>query len=149
MESINEIHLIRSQLEPLAARHAVDHLTDTDLEYLEGLLQKSAELAKERNVEGLVEVNDIFHQTISKASQLNRIIKILENMHDYVISFRYSFMSREELVNRSLEEHAAILAALKERDKEKVEELTYAHLKGISEYESVVYEDMKESTIHH
>nr|WP_255437517.1 GntR family transcriptional regulator [Thalassobacillus sp. CUG 92003] len=148
-ESIKEIHLIRSQLEPLAARYAVNNLSNEDLKYLESLVDKSVKASELRNVEELVKVNDEFHQTITKASNLQRIIKILENMHDYVVSFRYSFMAREELAERSINEHRAILHALMERDKEKVEELAYKHLKGISEYEDVIYEDMKRSIHNH
>lgn len=145
LESIKEIHLIRSQLEPMAARYAVDQLSQEELTFLESLVDKSVTLAEAHDVEGLVQVNDQFHQGIIKASKLDRTIKILENMHDFVVSFRYSFMSRDDLVQRSIEEHRAILEALKQRDKDKVEELAYVHLKGISEYEVVVHEDIQEN----
>ncbi|MBO8164616.1 MAG: GntR family transcriptional regulator [Brevibacillus sp.] len=140
-ECLIEINLIRSQLEPFAAKYAVDNLTDQELAHLEKLLDESVIHHEKRDVDNLMRVNDEFHQTIIKASRLNRIIKILENMHDYIVSFRRSFMSRPELVERSIREHREILLALKERDKEKVEALFIKHLKGISEYETVVLED--------
>ncbi|MBM7095175.1 GntR family transcriptional regulator [Bacillus sp. H-16] len=140
-ECLSEINLIRSELEPLASSHAVDHLTEEDLKYLDMLLQKSIHYHSEGDLPNLMKVHDEFHQLIIKASKLKRVVKILENMHDYIVSFRFSFLSRRELVERSIQEHAEILKALESKDKRKVESLVRNHLKGISEYESVVLED--------
>jgi len=141
-ECIFEINLIRSHLEPVAARHAVDYLNENDLCHLEVLLEQSVKYHELRNVDKLMQVHDEFHQTIIKASRLERIIKILENMHDYVVSFRYCFLSRTDLAERSIIEHKAILPALKQRDKEAVQYLYKKHLEGIFEYEKVVMEDI-------
>ncbi|TQR12726.1 GntR family transcriptional regulator [Psychrobacillus soli] len=144
-ECIREIHLIRSQLEPIAASIAVNNLTNEDLERLDNLIKLSVEFASKGNVEKIMEANDEFHQIINRASNLSRIIAILENMHDYVEAFRYSFMSRTDLVKRSIEEHQEILAALQTRDKELVKKIVTKHLEGITEYEEVILEDMKQS----
>lgn len=142
-ECIREIHLIRSQLEPIAASNAVGNLTNGDLDRLDLLIKRS--VAAKGNVEKIIEANNEFHQIINKASNLPRIIAILENMHDYVESFRYSFMSRPDLVKRSIEEHQEILFALHNRDQDMVKSLVTKHLEGITEYEEVILEDMKQS----
>ncbi|UCZ52916.1 GntR family transcriptional regulator [Bacillus shivajii] len=141
-ESINEINLIRAQLEPLVARDAVDHLTDDELNYIKEVLDRSVNYFEQGDVYSLIEAHDEFHSTILKASKLKRIVKLLENLHDYIISFRYSFMSRPDLVKRSIYEHQDIFEALEKRDSDKVEELFRIHLEGVLDYESVVLEDM-------
>lgn len=141
-ESIHEIHLIRSQLEPIAAYYAIDNLTEKDLEYLENLLEQSTFFAEKNNTEKLMSINGEFHQLIYRASHLPRIVNILENMHDYFESFRSSFMSRPDLVQRSLEEHHEILIALKEKDREKVKDSYQKHLEGVLDYEGVILEDL-------
>jgi DNA-binding GntR family transcriptional regulator len=138
---IEEINLIRSLLEPAAAKKATNTLTDEQLVYLEELLNLSELHFADRNVEKLMEVHDEFHQCIIRASGYDRVIQILENMHDYIIRFRYSFLAKSHLVERSIKEHRDILNALKERDPEKVEENYRKHLSGISEYELVVLEE--------
>jgi DNA-binding GntR family transcriptional regulator len=143
-ECIREIHLIRSNLEPIAAYNAVDNLSNEDLEHLALLVKKSSVFASKGNIQEIMNVNDEFHQIINKASNLPRIILILDNMHDYVESFRYSFMSRPDLAQRSIEEHHDILAALQTRDKDLVKRLVTKHLEGITEYEEVILEDMKQ-----
>jgi DNA-binding GntR family transcriptional regulator len=140
---IREIHLIRSQLEPMAAYHAVDHLTDESLEELTMLIHRTKELMDEGNAQRIMELNDRFHRTINEASNLPRIVSILSNMQDYIESFRYSFISRPELAQRSINEHEEILAALKERNKELVKMLVSKHLEGIAEYEDVILDDLK------
>ncbi|MCE7792910.1 GntR family transcriptional regulator [Salipaludibacillus sp. CUR1] len=142
-ESINEINLIRSQLEPVAARCSVDYLTDEDLKYIGELLDEAINHFESNDVDSLSKAHDEFHSLIIKASNLKRTIKILENLHDYIYSFRYSFMARPDLVQRSIYEHHDIYEALKERDKDKVERLFRNHLEGVLEYENVVLEDMK------
>lgn len=143
-ECIREIHLIRLQLEPIAAYHAVDNLSDIDIKTLENLVNQSKVFAERKDIPGIMSMNDEFHRIINEASQLSRIISILDNMHDYVESFRYSFMSRSDLAQRSLEEHSEILEALKNRDKELTKILVIKHLQGITEYEEVILEDMND-----
>lgn len=143
LECIHEIHLIRSQLEPVAAYYAVDNLTDDDLDDLFILLQKASSFATSNNIDELVKTNNEFHRKINEASNLPRIIAILENMNDYIEFFRYSFMSRPELAKRTIKEHERILSALQARDKEAVKKLVSTHLEGITEYEEVVLENMK------
>ncbi|GAK10671.1 GntR family transcriptional regulator [Geomicrobium sp. JCM 19039] len=138
--AIREINMIRAQLEPTAARHATTRLSDHELNYIGGLLEKSRRHSDEADIKGLVEIHDQFHQTIVQGSNLPRITTILENMHEYIVSFRTSYMSRPELVQRSIEEHEAIYLALKNRDEDLVEELFKKHLEGIFEYEDVVIE---------
>lgn len=142
-ECIHEIHLIRSRLEPIAAYFAVDNLTDADLIELSQILVKSSYFANNNDIDNLVKTNNEFHKKINEASNMPRIVTIIENMNDYIEFFRYSFMLRPELVKRSIEEHESILKALQNRDKEEVKELFTKHLEGISEYEEVVLEDMK------
>ncbi|SHF42887.1 DNA-binding transcriptional regulator, GntR family [Seinonella peptonophila] len=139
-ESLNEINLIRALLEPAAAKQAVDHLTDQQLQEMEELLNQSEYYFQTNDIKNLLRVHDAFHQMIITASKLPRIIQVLENMHDYIVRFRISFLSHPELVARSVREHRMIFEATKLRDAEKVEEIFKEHLFGISEYATVALE---------
>jgi len=139
-DCLNEINLIRALLEPAAAKQAVKHLTDEQLAELEELLDQSEYYFRKNDIRNLLRVHDAFHQMIIQASKMPRIIQILENMHDYIVRFRISFLSHPELVERSIREHRKILAAAKSRDAEKVEAIFKEHLFGISEYATVALE---------
>lgn len=139
-ECLHEINLIRALLEPAAAKHAIVHLTDEQLQEMERLLDQSEYYFKNNDIRNLLRVHDAFHQMMIQASKLPRIIQILENMHDYIVRFRISFLSHPDLVARSIREHRDILAAAKQRDAEKVEAILKEHLFGISEYATVALE---------
>lgn len=142
-ENIKEIHMIRSVLEPLAASKAVENITDKQLEHLEDLLKSYSHYLEENHTEKLIEINDEFHNTITSASNLTRIIDFLDNLHDYVERFRITFMSDKALAKRSLHEHEEILLALKKRDSTLVYQVVENHLKGIFEYEDIILKNMK------
>lgn len=143
-ENIKEIHMIRSVLEPLAASKAVENITDEQLDHLEDLLKSYEHYLALNHTEQLIEINDEFHNTITDASNLTRVIDILENLHDYVERFRITFMSDKALAERSLHEHQEILLALKKRDSALVYQVVENHLKGIFEYEDIILKTMKQ-----
>lgn len=139
-DCLNEINLIRALLEPAAAKQAVYHLTDEQLKEMEQLLDQSEYYFQKNDIKNLLRVHDAFHQMVITASKLPRVIQILENMHDYIVRFRISFLSHPELVARSIREHKMILEAAKLRDAEKVEAIFKEHLFGIQEYATVALE---------
>lgn len=141
---IREINLIRQQLEPLAGKIAAENITDDQLDYLEKLLDLAEFHYSKKDSESLIKVHDEFHKKIINISDMNKLINILENIHDYIVSFRRSFLTRENLAERSLREHREIYNALRERDSDKVYEIYSQHLSGISEYEDVVLDDLKQ-----
>ncbi len=146
-ESISEIHRIRAALEPIAAYEAVNNLTQEEINELERLWFLSKEYFQSNDINNLMKTNDQFHSIISEASRLPKVVNILRNMHDYVEVFRYSFMSRPELAERSINEHKKILDAIRVRSSNLVKKLVIEHLEGIFEYEKVILEDMKRKPI--
>ncbi|MDQ0271723.1 GntR family transcriptional regulator [Cytobacillus purgationiresistens] len=140
-EAINEIILIRSLLEPKAAKVAASKITDEQLLKLKNYLEQSQVFFQLGKIDDLMKIHDLFHAEIIKSSGLNRLVNILENLHDYIVHFRFSFLSRPHLVERSIKEHFEIYEALCSRDEERVEEVFIKHLSGISDYAKVVLED--------
>jgi len=142
-ENIREINLIRQHLEPLAAKVATENLTSDQLDYLDKLIELAEFHLQKKDLENLLKTHDEFHEIIIQASQMKHLVNMLGNLHDYIVSFRKSFLSREKLVDRSFKEHKEIVKALRTKDTDKVYELYFNHLNGISEYEDVVLEDQK------
>ncbi|OCA87853.1 hypothetical protein A8F94_08415 [Bacillus sp. FJAT-27225] len=140
-ESIQEIILIRTLLEPTAAKVAATKITDEQLLKLKSYLDLSKFYFQQGKVDELIKVHDLFHAEIIKTSGLIRLINILENLHDYIVHFRHSFLSRPHLVERSIKEHLKIYEALCKRDPQQVEEVFIEHLSGITDYAKVVIED--------
>lgn len=141
IDSIHEINLIRANLEPLTAVIAVEKLTDEDLTKLDNILSQSKRALSEKDIENLILLNDEFHNLIIQSANLPRITKLLENLQDYYMFFRRSYMKKDELAERTMKEHFEILKALKSRDKDLVEKAYKHHVGGIFEYEYVAVSD--------
>lgn len=141
IDSIHEINLIRANLEPLTAVIAVEKLTDEDLTKLDNILSQSKRALSEKDIENLILLNDEFHNLIIQSANLPRITKLLENLQDYYMFFRRSYMKKDELAERTMKEHFEILTALKSRDKDLVEKAYKHHVGGIFEYEYVAVSD--------
>ena len=140
-ESIHEINLIRANLEPLTSVIATDNLTNDDLNKLEKILSESKDAFDNGDIETMIKLNDEFHNVIIQSANLPRITRLLENLQDYYMMFRYSYMKKSELAKRTLDEHQEIIEALKSRDKERVEKVYKKHVNGILEYEYVAVND--------
>lgn len=147
IDSIHEINLIRAKLEPEAAIIATHNLSAKDLENLESVLHSATEAFENKNVESLITLNDEFHNIIIEAANLPRISKLLDNLQDYFMLFRYSYMEKRELAKRTIVEHEEILEALKLRNKVLVEKVYKKHVYGILDYEYVAIND-NEKHIH-
>lgn len=143
IESIHEINLIRAKLEPEAAVIATDKLSEKDLLLLESVLSESEGAFERSDIKAMIELNDEFHNIIINSSNLPRIKKMLENLQDYFMAFRYAFMEKKELAERTLKEHEDILGALRSRDKTLVKEIYEKHVYGILDYEYVADIDNK------
>lgn len=141
IDSIHEINLIRANLEPLTAVIAVEKLTDEDLTKLDNILSQSKKALSEKDIENLILLNDEFHNLIIQSANLPRITKLLENLQDYYMFFRRSYMKKDELAERTMKEHFEILTALESRDKDLVEKAYKHHVGGIFEYEYVAVSD--------
>ncbi|WP_462420598.1 GntR family transcriptional regulator [Salinicoccus sp. Marseille-QA3877] len=143
IDSIHEINLIRAKLEPEAAVIATDKLSRKDLKFLESVLLRSRVAFNKNDIKTMIELNDEYHNVIINSAELPRIEKMLENLQDYFMAFRYAFMGKRELAERTLKEHEDILEALKSRDKDVVKEIYEKHVYGILDYEYVADIDNK------
>ncbi len=127
-EDIEEIYLLRSVLEGLAAALAAGRITGGALQGLEESVERMAVLTREDNLPGLVDENTNFHNIIIKASGKKRLAQMIGTLQDYVHRFRTASLSRPGRAANALEEHREILAALREGEGKKAEKLVHDHI---------------------
>ncbi len=137
-KDIHDIYIIRSYLEGLCARWACEHITEEQIEALEEVLYLSEFHAGRNHSEQLVELDNKFHDLIYKASGSKILNHVLSDFHHYVERIRKITLAQPNRASQSSKEHAAILGAIKERDKELAERLAHEHImstiKNISEH---------------
>ncbi len=131
-KDIQDIFAIRCLIEGLAAKWAAEHINESQLEILDEILLLSEFHLEKGHVEQLYELDNKFHQIIYEASK-SRILKhVLSDFHIYAQRVRLASLGFKERPKKSIEEHKAIVEALKMKDGEKAEKLTNLHIRNTS-----------------
>ena len=128
-KDVDDIFVIKIRLEALAARLAVNYLADEDIEKMKTYAEKIKQ-GSPRGYAQLVIWNSELHKIFVQKCGNERLIKILEGLdQQFKRATVYSFaeMERVKLVEH---EHAAILKAFEERDKDEVEKQVAEHVRN-------------------
>ncbi|PRH24377.1 GntR family transcriptional regulator [Burkholderia multivorans] len=104
---INEAHCAE-----LAARHA----TPDDLAALAALLDAGQACVEQHDVEGMMELDRAFHQTIAAAARNAVLADILRGVHDRSLRFWFVTLSEPHHLADVQREHCALFERLSARD---------------------------------
>ncbi len=120
---------VRNVLECLAVRKAAGRITAVQLARLEEKIEEETEIFALRDLEAYIEINNAFHRIIAEASGNLVLADSIENYlartFVYMVFFERFF---DFDTNPSLEEHRAILAALRAHDEEETVRLMNNHI---------------------
>ncbi|SFD40412.1 DNA-binding transcriptional regulator, GntR family [Lentibacillus persicus] len=114
-EAINDLLPPLAALQSLSAELAIDHLTEDQLEQLERVNERFAKAIDSHNDYAALKVDEEFHQVIVDITQNSYIQNIVESLQAHVR--RHFFHNSIILAEKSVEEHKAIIRAMKDGDK--------------------------------
>lgn len=133
-KDVKDIYMIRSMLEGLCARWATENITEEQLDEMEEILLLSEFYINKKKKEPttqVVELDGKFHEVLYQASD-SRIMKhLLSDFHKYVRLARRTSVENPERAEKSIEEHRALLEAIKAKDADKAEELANKHMLNV------------------
>ena len=109
-EDIQDIYEIRSLIEGMAAERAAKEATDEDIAKLTEIMDGQ------------------FHQLLYSMSKSRMLKHILRDLHNYVGRTRGASLKSEGRAQSSLEEHQAVLDAIRSRDGELAKECMTRHV---------------------
>lgn len=130
-EGLRSLYQLREELEGLACRLAAENMADSEIEELQGLLDKH--LASQRVREGesyYQEAGDLdFHFRIILGSKNAYLINILcDELYFLVRMYRVQLGMNGPRVSRAFDEHKAIINAIANRDGELADLLMRRHI---------------------
>jgi DNA-binding GntR family transcriptional regulator len=125
-EDVEEIYGLRMLLEPYAARKALEHLTESDLQELESIEQEMREAASQQEVERYVYLNQEFHTMLYELSRQRRLVAMIKSLWSGLLPLTPIAVPGQ--LDRSVSEHHALLQALREKRHARVDELIRAHI---------------------
>lgn len=129
-QEIIDTYEVREDLEIMAIRKAAKRITPLQLCRLKEQIDAERETFVDRDLESYLKVNDNFHIIIAESSGNSTLVGYVKNILSRIFVQMIFFESFFDFdTNPSLEEHIAILNALKEHDEAECVRLMKEHLR--------------------
>ncbi len=124
-----EIYIVKSALEGVAARLAVRNISEETLQQLRTLNAEMEKMAgrKEKDYRTLLELNSKFHSMMNKASGNEKLCHLINLLRKQTLRYNYIYLSVLSHINQSVEEHRQIIDALTKKDQRLTETLVSNH----------------------
>ncbi len=129
-DEIEDLYLVRAEVEALAARLALNNLRDADLEDLRAIFGQMNSLTNAGAYKRLVSLNRKFHFRIYRACGRRHLLAILDDLWMRSSRYRNVVTVRPSRARSALEEHRRILEACIARN---VQALARAVRKNVDE----------------
>jgi DNA-binding FadR family transcriptional regulator len=130
-DTVLEFLAVRRILEPAATAMAATRIAVEELDVLEGRLDA---LGPEPSVAELVASDLEFHRAVVRGSGNSALCSLLDGLSGPTTRVRvWRGLTREDAAGRTLHEHRAILAALRDRDAEAARSWATVHVAGVEQ----------------
>ena len=134
LEKLRQIIIVRAGLEGYLARLAVPYINEVHIKKMEKMLDKM-KTAMENNKSEIFNLENLeFHRYLYQIAPYPILYNITIKVWDGGKWIRAIFALNHERMKASLQEHIVILKAVKERNEDKVEQLTREHRMKVGYY---------------
>ncbi|MFC8592645.1 FadR/GntR family transcriptional regulator [Streptomyces atroolivaceus] len=131
-DTVLEFLAVRRILEPAATAMAASRIEEEELDALSAQLDA---LGPDPSVEALVAGDLEFHRGIVRASGNSVLCSLLDGLSGPTTRARvWRGLTQEDAVSRTLHEHRAILAALRDRDAEAARSWATVHVASVEQW---------------
>ncbi|MFF7857593.1 FCD domain-containing protein [Streptomyces sp. NPDC007904] len=131
-DTVLEFLAVRRILEPAATALAAGRIGE---EQLDALSKQLDELGEEPSVEDLVAADLDFHRAVVRACGNSVLCSLLDGLSGPTTRARvWRGLTQEDAVGRTLREHRAILAALRDRDAEAARSWATVHIASVEQW---------------
>ena len=127
-DDLVDTYKIRMRLEGLASSMAAERMDDEQKKRLKEAIELSELYLSQNDVDKLKELDTEFHVIIYKASGNRLLCKILSELHRNIRSYRKIALTVPGRLQRTIEEHKGILAAIESGDADLADRLTSLHI---------------------
>jgi DNA-binding GntR family transcriptional regulator len=127
-QNLTEIFQIRAVLEGLAVRLATINNNVDEIDKLQTVIDNHALSARDNEISIASKFNSQFHDAIIQLSSNTLLSQILANFDDHLKRYRILSNYQNNRLQKSVEEHQAVLNAIRQRDPELAETLLRLHL---------------------
>lgn len=127
-QDIQDIFEIRAAIEGIAAKWAVERITEEELHSLKEIHELAEFYVFKKDIEKFAELNTRFHEIIYKATKSRYLEQVLKDFQYYMKQARRKSLQKEGRMEDAFAEHKDILEAFLKRDKEEAEKMLTLHV---------------------
>jgi len=128
---VAEICEIRSIVEELATRWAIEKAHDKLIQELKKNITLTEEKVSSGEVKAFVEMDAQFHETISKLSGSKRLLELAQTLRRHMLRYRIQSIYSKDNVLRAIDGHKGILRAIEKTDVDEIQRAIKAHLEQV------------------
>lgn len=127
-QDLDDIFPIMALLEGRATHEALSKATDEDIAALDGIHARLEDSAREDRIPDFFEANQEFHKRIQELSDNRWLLSVIQDLRKVLKLSRMHSLSLEGRLQQSLDEHRAIMAAIRKRDIAQAERFMHDHI---------------------
>lgn len=127
-KDIMDVLELRSSLDGLATSLAADRITEDEIKSLEHVNTQFSNYNEKGNLQGSIKKDVEFHDIIYKASRNDKLIQIASNLREQAHRFRVIYLKDYMNPTDLVKEHAEILEAIKNRDRDRAQKAAESHI---------------------
>lgn len=127
-QSIKDNFEVRMIIEPKAAGRAAESADQDDIRKLEHACQQFAQYAQDQNTEEVIKCDRRFHRYLAAATKNKTLHVLMKSMTTSLPNGWISSLYTPGRIEKTVNEHKAILDAIKNKDKTSAEQAMSQHL---------------------
>jgi DNA-binding GntR family transcriptional regulator len=135
MSDLQKIFEIRIELEALAAQLAAERALPDQIAAMENLLAQLDQIRSsgEQSYDRLIEIDHEAHQLLAEAAHNEFLAATLSQLYSHVLRLWYVSLDKVSRLEEAIEEHRAIIAAVKRKDSTEAAEIMRQHVRGFQQ----------------
>ena len=127
VEEVEEIYFVRTELERIAARLVLKHITEKEIQDLKRLYKEVERHLREKTHQ-MIEKDSEFHRAIFKVSRNRYLSEMIDFLRTKAHIVRFNAWSLPHRIEQSIVEHREMIKAIEDRNLSQLEKLIVKHL---------------------
>lgn len=127
-KSLTDVLEVRRALEELSARLACDRITEEEIQELINAADTFRKTLKSKDITVIAEADVHFHDVIYTATKNQKLIQLLNNLHEQMYRYRIEYLKNKEVYPQLLKEHEEIITHIRKREKENAVQIVCRHI---------------------
>ncbi len=128
LEDMEDVLEVRGALDEFAVRLACRRINEEQLGRLAAAAQEFADSIDDDDVRKIAMADVKFHDIIYEATDNPKLVSLLNNLREQIYRYRVEYIKERENCPMLVEEHAAILDALRKRNQATAVQAMHKHL---------------------